>query len=79
MSDGTWETVPEMQVFPETENRTVGITFPADTINAFVDAVKEFKGDKLDSTTEVKVLREWLTVEKARVEDLIQQTIRLMT
>lgn len=79
MSDGTWETVPEMEMFPETPERTVGLTFPADTINAFVDAVKEFKGDSLDTATEVKVLKEWLTIERTRVENLIQQTIKLMT
>lgn len=71
MSDGTWETVPEMQKFPETETRTVGIELPMDCVKAIVEAVKEFAGPGLDSSTEVKILREWLTVEKARVEDIL--------
>lgn len=71
MSDGTWENVPEMEIVPETLERTIGIIFPANTINAFVEAVKEFKGDQLEPTTEVKVLREWLTVEKDRVDSIL--------
>lgn len=73
MSDGTWQSVPEMEIYPETPERTVGIVLPMDGVKAIIEAVKEFTGPGLDTATEVKVLREWLTVEKARVEDMVQK------
>lgn len=78
MSDGTWENVPENERFPESPERTVGIIFPADTINAFIDAIKEFKGNALEPTTEVKVLREWLALEQQRTTSFIKDTMDLV-
>jgi len=70
--DGTWVTVGEMQVAPENS----GIEFPMYLLDEIFEAFMQYKGLKTHDPTEVKVLREWLTVEKARVEDMIQKFLR---
>ena len=63
LPDGTWR---------ETEDGTslaeIGITLPADAIEAIARAIQDFQGHASHADTEARVLREWLTVERARVD-----------
>lgn len=62
-----WRDVPEDGTAP-TE---VGLTLPAGSIEAIATAVQEFQGHTSHADTEAKVLREWLAVERARVDNAL--------
>lgn len=47
---------------------TVGFVVPAGALNALTEALVKHQGDSLPSAGEVRVLREWLAVERARVD-----------
>lgn len=48
-----------------------GIVLPREALKAIVLAIKEFRGDLVDESTEAKVLREWLAVERRRVDEVL--------
>ena len=67
LEDGTWATVPSGTVIPE----NAGFVIPGQIFDDVFDAFLEYKGYKSHEPTEVKVLREWLNLEKARVDALV--------
>ena len=69
MSDGTWKTIDEGELAGD----DAGLTLPIQSIDVLHEAIKQYRGDALDSTTETKVLREWLISERGRVDKLIEQ------
>jgi hypothetical protein len=48
-----------------------GLDLPVEALNAIAKAIEAFQGDTGHAATEVRVLREWLTEERARVDKLI--------
>ena len=74
MGDGTWHSVEEGSVMPE----GAGIEIPGDVFEAVFQAFLEYKGFKTHDPTEVKVLREWLELEKGRVDTLMTRTMNIV-
>ena len=68
--DGTWREVEEEQPFVTSGNpgESEGITLPVGAIDALLSAIEEWQGHKNHGDTEARVLREWLAVERARVD-----------
>jgi len=71
MRDGTWAEHNEMHVLPE----DAGVELPREAIAAIHEAIKRYGGTLTDEGTEVKVLREWLEVERGRVDRLIRMEV----
>lgn len=67
MNDNTWQDVDEMSVVPE----GAGLELPYNVFDAIFEAFLDYRGIKTHDPTEVKVLREWLELEKKRVDALI--------
>jgi hypothetical protein len=61
MPDGTWTSVEEGDV-------VVGIELPRGAIEAIAEAIAEWQGHTSHADTEARVLREWLAVERDRVD-----------
>lgn len=67
MSDGTW-----MQFQEGTEvTGEVGVLLPSAALEAIVRCVEEWQGHTSHADTEARVLREWLTVERERVDRVL--------
>lgn len=70
--DGQWVEVHEAELLPS----NAGILLPKASIAAILEAFREWQGrPKVDSTTEAAVLREWLKVEKDRVDHLVDSVL----
>lgn len=67
-SDGTWMTVEE-----GTRSTNAGIALPAEAVDAIAEAVATFQGTANHAATEAAVLREWLAVERGRVDEALKQ------
>jgi hypothetical protein len=67
-ADGLWQSVPEGQTHTESE---IGMRLPAEAIEAIAVAIEEFQGHASHADTEARVLREWLAVETARVDEAL--------
>lgn len=63
MQDGSWQQVPEGKSI-----EGAGIELPRGSIEAIAIAIQEWQGHTSHADTEARVLREWLAVERARVE-----------
>jgi hypothetical protein len=50
----------------------MGLLLPAEAVEAIARAVQEFQGHTSHADTEARVLREWLTVERARVDRALE-------
>jgi hypothetical protein len=68
MPDGTWLHVDE-GTYPE----RMGIDLPAAAIEAIALAVQEWQGHTSHADTEARVLREWLSAERARVDKVLDR------
>lgn len=70
MSDGTWaQPADGAQLDPE----KVGVVIPAAALDAILEAIERHRGVAGDAATEARVLREWLTVERGRVDAFLEQ------
>jgi hypothetical protein len=63
MPDGTWQTFEEGVRVDE-----VGVVIPAEAVEALAVAIQEWQGHASHADTEARVLREWLAVERERVD-----------
>lgn len=69
MRDGSWASIePGMHVEPD----SVGILIPRPAVEAVARALAEWQGHTSHADTEARVLREWLAVERARVDHLME-------
>lgn len=69
MGDGTWVSVAEDVAAPA----DMGLILPAGSIEAIALAVAEYQGHTSHADTEARVLREWLAVERARVDGALSR------
>jgi hypothetical protein len=67
--DGTWYRSPD----EATSNGKAGVLLPMETVEAIAAAIAEFQGHTSHADTEARVLREWLAVERERVEQVLRQ------
>ena len=67
MPDGKWQEADEA-----TSPEGMGLLLPAEAVEAIARAVQEFQGHTSHADTEARVLREWLTVERARVDRALE-------
>lgn len=70
-SDGSWRDHDESQHAVVREWSGDGLPIPIDALDAVAEALMKYLGNQLPSTAEVKVLREWLTSERERVDALV--------
>jgi hypothetical protein len=68
MPDGTWHTAGE----GETAGQH-GLLLPTGSIEAIAEAIQEWQGHTSHADTEARVLREWLAVERARVDRSLER------
>ena len=61
--DGTW-----VSSVGGTRDEKAGIVLPAEAVEAIAKGIEQFQGHASHADTEARVLREWLAVEKARVD-----------
>lgn len=66
MQDGTWMTVPQGTSTPE-----AGLVIPKGAVGAVLDALRAYVGERTPTEGEVRVLREALDVERARVDRML--------
>ena len=66
---GEWVEVAEAAAKPA----DAGITLPPEAIEAIAVAIQKYQGHASHADTEAKVLREWLTVERARVDEVLRK------
>jgi hypothetical protein len=66
-SDGTWTEHDE-----GTAPADMGIELPAGAIEAIAAAIEEYQGHASHADTEARVLREWLVVERGRVDRTLE-------
>ena len=66
MEDGTWTDQEDGTALDRT-----GLILPAGSIEAIARAIQEFQGHASHADTEARILREWLAVEKARVDAVL--------
>jgi hypothetical protein len=66
--DGTWRDVDEAT----TRDEDAGFLLPAEAVEAIASAIQEFQGHASHADTEARVLREWLTAERARVDQVLR-------
>ncbi len=69
LEDGSWMVVDAVATTPPTD---AGISLPVDTLEAVAAALAEYLGHHLPSAGEIAVLREWLTVERGRVDRTLE-------
>lgn len=68
-ADGSWRaTEPGTMLPPE-----AGIELPRSAIEAIAVAIQEWQGHTSHADTEARVLREWLAVERQRVDKALDQ------
>ena len=67
MEDGTWKEADE-----GTSPDGMGLLLPAEAVESIARAVQEFQGHTSHSDTEARVLREWLAVERGRVDRALE-------
>lgn len=72
LNDGTWFSQDSMMSTPENS----GILIPGDVFDDVFQAFLTYKGFKEHTPTEVKVLREWLAHERARVDDMVEKFLK---
>ena len=70
MSDGTWAVSPETGSL-----EGAGIVLPAGAIEEIAKAIAEHQGHTSHADTEARVLREWLAVERGRVDALVGKVL----
>jgi hypothetical protein len=70
--DGNWLTGVDGDVLDE----RAGLILPAEAVEAIAAAIQEFQGHASHADTEARVLREWLVVERARVDRAVDQILR---
>lgn len=63
LSNGTWQTVAEGEQIVD-----MGIVLPRASIEAIAVAIQGWQGHTSHADTEARVLREWLAVERDRVD-----------
>lgn len=68
MRDGTWRAVAEGESLADP-----GIELPRAAIEAIVTAIGEWQGHTSHADTEARVLREWLAVERDRVDATLER------
>ena len=66
MEDGTWKEADE-----GTSPEGMGLLLPAGAVEAIARAAQEFQGHTSHADTEARVLREWLAVERGRVDRVL--------
>lgn len=66
MADGTWQVVEDGARLDDT-----GLVLPAAAVDAILEAIEELQGHRSHADTEARVLREWLTVERGRVDAVL--------
>lgn len=64
MADGTWKEVEQGSPV----EGDAGLPLPAEAIEAVAIAAQEFQGHASHADTEARILREWLAVERGRVD-----------
>ena len=64
MADGTWTVIPEGEDIPE----GAGWEFPRAAIEEIAKAIADWQGHTSHADTEARILREWLTAERTRVD-----------
>lgn len=64
LEDGTWVDLEPNEAASE----DAGVVLPLSALDALLDALLERKGAASHARTEAAVLREWLAVERARVD-----------
>lgn len=70
MSDGTWQVVDQgVQLDPD----KVGIVLPEAAVGPMLEAFAKHHGDTGHAATEARILREWLTAERGRVDAVLEQ------
>lgn len=70
MSDGTWQVVGEdVRLDPS----KVGIVLPEAAVGPVLEAFAKHHGDMGHAATEARILREWLTAERGRVDAILEQ------
>lgn len=62
--DSTWSSVQEGMLGPS----PMGIELPRAAVEAIATAIAEWQGHTSHADTEARVLREWLSVERDRVD-----------
>lgn len=67
MRDGNWMVVEE-----GTSSADMGIVLPSGAIEAIAVAIAEYQGHTSHADTEARVLREWLAVERGRVDRALE-------
>ena len=67
MEDGSWKEADE-----GTSPEGMGLILPAGAVEAIARACQEFQGHTSHADTEARVLREWLTVERAGVDRALE-------
>lgn len=71
LEDGTMLAIGGEEAAPP----NAGLLLPYPAIDAIYEAVEVWKGLQSHAATETKVLREWLEVERGRVDDLHYRTL----
>ena len=66
--DGTWHIYAEGE-----ETKDPGIILPAETVEAIAQAIERYQGHASHADTETRVLREWLAVERGRVDKALKR------
>ena len=64
MADGTWTVIPEGEDIPE----NAGWEFPRAAIEEIARAIADWQVHTSHADTEARILREWLTAERTRVD-----------
>lgn len=67
---GVWVEIPEAH-----EAKDAGILLPAASIEAIAVAIQQYQGHVSHADTEARVLREWLSVERGRVDRVLSSPI----
>ena len=70
-TDGTWKTAED-----GTSIEGAGIPLPRAAVEAIRKAISEWQGKAADAATESAVLREWLAVERGRVDLVLSERNR---
>lgn len=69
MSDGTWQLVDEATTLDPSK---VGIVLPEAAVGPVLEAFAKHHGDAGHAATEARILREWLSVERGRVDAALE-------
>jgi hypothetical protein len=73
MRDGTWRAfTPDQLAEATVPSDEFGILLPVESIEAIAWAFDEHLGTAMHGRTEAAVLREWLTVERDRVDAILR-------